>query len=42
MNQKLKSVLMILLVYISSIFLAFILAPLGGALHNYFWQSQGC
>lgn len=33
MNQKLKNVLMILLIYVSSIFLAFIFAPLGGYLH---------
>jgi hypothetical protein len=33
MNQKLKNVLMILLVYIGSIILSLILAPLGGALH---------
>ena len=42
MNQKLKNALIILLVYAGSIFLAFILAPLGGALHNYFWPFQGC
>ena len=42
MNQKLKNVLMILLVYVGSIFLAFILAPSGGVLHNYFWPFQGC
>jgi len=33
MNQKLKNVLMILLVYVGSVFLALILAPLGGVLH---------
>ena len=33
MNQKLKNVLMILLVYVSSIILALILAPIGGYLH---------
>lgn len=42
MNQKLKNVLLILIIYVVSIFLAVILAPLGGALHNYFWASQGC
>ena len=42
MNQKLKNVLLILIIYVASIFLAVILAPLGGALHNYFWTSQGC
>lgn len=42
MNQKFKNVLTILLVYFGSIFLAIILAPLGGALHNYFWPFRGC
>ncbi|MDD4901385.1 MAG: hypothetical protein PHS62_04800 [Patescibacteria group bacterium] len=42
MNQKLKNALVILSVYIGSVILALILAPLGGILHNSFWPSQGC
>jgi len=42
MSQKLKNVLTILLVYVSSIILALILAPIGGVLHNSFWPFQGC
>ncbi len=42
MNQKLKNALIILLVYVGSIILALILSPVGGALHNSFWPSQGC
>jgi|GEM_PF-1809433 len=42
MNQRLKSILIILSVYIGSVVLAIILAPIGGTLHNSFWPSQGC
>ena len=42
MNQKLKNALIILSIYVGSVVLALILAPVGGALHNSFWPSRGC
>lgn len=42
MNSKLKNVFTILGIYSGSIFLAIVLAPLGGLIHRSFWESQGC
>jgi len=42
MNQKLKSFLLILFIFVISILLAIILAPLGGLLHRFFWKYEGC
>ena len=42
MNQKLKNFLLISAIYAFSILLAITLSPIGGAIHNSFWSSQGC
>ena len=42
MNLKLKSILTIIGIYAVSILSAIILSPLGGLVHRFFWESQGC
>lgn len=42
MNSKLKNISTILGIYAGAIFLAIVLAPLGGLIHRSFWESQGC
>ncbi len=42
MNLRLKTFLTIIGVYLGSVSLAYILAPLGGMFHRIFWESRGC
>lgn len=42
MSSKLKNILTILGIYAGAVFLAIVLAPLGGLIHRSFWESQGC
>ncbi|MFH1745100.1 MAG: hypothetical protein ABH881_02955 [bacterium] len=42
MSEKTKDIITIISVYCGSILLALILAPVGGALHRFFWEFKGC
>lgn len=42
MNQKIKNYLMILSIFVISLFLAYVFSPLGGMLYRFFWKFEGC